>query len=224
MVFPYLREAFFLVEDGASVEQVNEALYSFGMAMGPLAMDDLAGIDVGYAIRQEFKRFEKAGVRQPLAADMLFKLGRLGQKTGRGWSKYDENRKPSPDPEVAALIEKTARDAGIERRQISSSEIVDRCIYALVNEGARILEEGIAQRAVDIDITYIYGYGFPAWRGGPMFYADIVGLDKVLTRVEEFERQHGSELWSPAPLLKRLAEAGQTFATFDKEKESAARA
>ncbi len=216
MVIPYLREAQFLVEEGASVEQVNQALYDFGMAMGPLAMDDLAGIDVGYAIRQEFKHVEKPGVRQPLVADKLYQMRRFGQKTGSGWSKYDENRKPSPDAQVAALIENTAREAGIERRQIGSEEIVDRCIYALVNEGARILEDGIALRASDIDVTYIYGYGFPAWRGGPMFYADTVGLKQVLARIQEFEKQHGSDLWSPAPLLKRLAESGQTFESFDK--------
>ena len=224
MVFPYVREACFLVEEGASVEQVNQALYDFGMAMGPLAMDDLAGVDVGHAIREEFKRFEKPGVRRPVAVEELYKLGRYGQKTGRGWSKYDENRKPSPDPEVAALIEEAARKAGIERREISPQEIVDRCIYALVNEGARILDEGIALRAVDIDITYIYGYGFPAWRGGPMFYADTAGLKNVLARIEEFEKQHGPDLWAPAPLLKKLAETDGTFGALDKEKETAARA
>jgi 3-hydroxyacyl-CoA dehydrogenase len=219
MIAPYLREAQFLVEEGATVEQVNQALYDFGMAMGPLAMDDLAGLDVGWAIRKEFARFEKPGVRVPLVADRLCELRRFGQKTGRGWSLYDANRKPSPDPETAALIEQTAREAGIERRQILPEEIVDRCIYALVNEGARILEEGIALRAVDIDITYLYGYGFPAWRGGPMFYADTVGLANVLMRVEELERKHGSDLWAPAPLLRRLAEAGETFSDSDKQKE-----
>lgn len=224
MIAPYLREAFFLVEEGASVEQVNQALYDFGMAMGPLAMDDLAGIDVGWAIRQESKRFEKPGVRRPLVPDLLYEQRRFGQKTGRGWSKYDENRKQSPDPEVAALIEDTATKAGIERRQISNEEIVDRCIYALVNEGARLLEEGIALRAVDIDITYLYGYGFPARRGGPMFYADTVGLKDVLSRIEEFEKRHNADLWSPAPLLKRLADSGKTFASLDKEKEAGASA
>jgi 3-hydroxyacyl-CoA dehydrogenase len=213
MIGPYLREAQFLVEEGATVEQVNQALYDFGMAMGPLAMDDLAGLDVGWAIRKEFARFEKPGVRKPLVPDLLCEMGRFGQKTGRGWSKYDEKRRASPDPETAALIEKTAREAGIKRRQITSEEIVDRCIYALVNEGARILEDGIALRAVDIDITYLCGYGFPAWRGGPMFYAGTVGLKNVLARIEEFERQHGSDLWSPAPLLKRLAEQGKAFET-----------
>ena len=218
MVGPYLREAQFLVEEGASVEQVNQALYDFGMAMGPLAMDDMAGLDIGWAIRKEFARFEKPGVRRPLLPDMLCELRRLGQKSGRGWSLYNADRKSSPDPEVAALAEKTAREAGIERRTIPGQEIVDRCIYALVNEGARILEDGIALRAVDIDITYIYGYGFPAWRGGPMFYADTVGLTNVLMRIRELEKKHGPDLWSPAPLLERLANEGRTFTDFDKIK------
>jgi 3-hydroxyacyl-CoA dehydrogenase len=215
MLSPYRREAEFLLEEGASVEEVNQALYDFGMPMGPLAMLDLAGLDVGWRVRQEFRHLEKPGVRRPLVEDLLCEMGRFGQKTGRGWSRYDENRKPSPDPEVAALIEEKARGAGIERRKISTEELVDRCIFALVNEGARLLEEGIALRAVDIDIVYIHGYGFPAWRGGPMFYADTVGLKNVVARIEEFEQRHGPELWSPAPLLKRLAEAGATFESRD---------
>ncbi len=221
MVGPYFREAQFLVEEGASVEQVNQALYDFGMAMGPLTVDDLAGLDIGWAVRKEYARFRKPGVRVPLVADKLCEMNRFGQKSGRGWSKYDENRKPSPDEEAAALIAKTAREAGIERRQIANEEIVDRCVYALVNEGARILEEGVALRAVDIDITYLYGYGFPAWRGGPMFYADTVGLSEVLARIEEFEKRHGSGLWAPAPLLKKLVLDGKTFKDFDKQKEGA---
>ncbi|HEV8146104.1 MAG TPA: 3-hydroxyacyl-CoA dehydrogenase NAD-binding domain-containing protein [Bryobacteraceae bacterium] len=222
MIAPYGRESQFLVEEGAAVEAVDQAIYDFGLAMGPLAMGDLAGLDVGWRIRKEFKHLEKPGVRVPLVSDQLCEMGRFGQKTGAGWYKYDENRRAIPDPEVAALIEKTARAAGVERRNITNEEIVDRCIYALVNEGARLLEEGIAIRAVDIDIVYLNGYGFPAWRGGPMFYADTVGLKNVLARVEEFEQRHGSDLWAPAPLLKRLAEAGKTFASYDKEKESAA--
>ncbi len=218
----YLREAQFLVEEGASVEQVNQALYDFGMAMGPLAMDDMAGLDIGWAIRKEFARFEKPGVRRPRLPDLLCELRRFGQKSGRGWSLYDADRKSSPDPETAALAEKTAKESGIERRTILDEEIVDRCIYALVNEGARILEDGIALRAVDIDITYIYGYGFPAWRGGPMFYADTVGLNNVLMRIQELQGKHGSDLWSPAPLLARLAKEGRTFGSFDKQRESAA--
>jgi 3-hydroxyacyl-CoA dehydrogenase len=222
MLTPYLREAQFLVEEGAAVEEVNQALYDFGMAMGPLAMSDLAGLDVGWRIRKEFKHLEKPGVRVPLVADQLCEMGRFGQKTGRGWSKYDENRQPSADPETAALIEQTARAAGIERRGITREEIVDRCIFALVNEGAYVLGEGIALRAADIDVVYLNGYGFPAWRGGPMFYADTVGLKTVLARVEEFRQRHGDDLWSPAPLLRRLADTGGTFTDFDRQRGVAA--
>jgi 3-hydroxyacyl-CoA dehydrogenase len=218
MLGPYLREAQFLVEEGASVAQVNQALYDFGMAMGPLAMSDLAGLDVGWRIRKEFKHLERSGVRQPLVADLLCGMGRFGQKTGRGWSKYDENRNPTDDPETGALIEKTARAAGIERRNINAGEIIARCVLALINEGAKLLEEGIALRASDIDVVYLNGYGFPAWRGGPMFYADTIGLNHVLERVEDFQKRHGADLWSPAALLKHLAASGKTFANFDKRK------
>jgi 3-hydroxyacyl-CoA dehydrogenase len=212
MVEPYLREAEFLLEEGASVEAVDQALYDFGMAMGPLAMSDLAGLDVFWRIRKEYRHLEKPKVRKPLAADLLCEKGRYGQKTSAGWYRYDENRRPAPDPEVAALIDKTARAAGIERREITPEEIVERTIYALINEGARVLEEGVALRPVDIDIVYIHGYGFPAWRGGPMFHADTVGLPKILERIKEFEKRHGSALWAPAPLLERLAASGKTFA------------
>jgi 3-hydroxyacyl-CoA dehydrogenase len=215
MLGPYFREAQFLLEEGASVELINQTLYDFGWAMGPLAVSDLAGLDVGWRIRKEFKHLEKPGVRVPLVADRLCERGHFGQKTGRGFSRYDEDRRPSPDRETAALSEEVARQAGIERRTITPEEIVDRCLYALVNEGARLLGEGIALRAADIDVVYLNGYGFPAWRGGPMFYADAVGLDKVLARIEEFEARHGSDLWSPAPLLKQLARDGQRFASYD---------
>ena len=213
MFHPYRREAQFLVEEGASVEAVDGALYDFGMAMGPLATGDLAGLDIGWRIRKEHRHLQKPGVRQPIAEDRLCELGRFGQKAGAGWYKYDENRRPIPDPEVAALVRQWAGEAGIAQRQISAEEIVDRCIYALVNEGARILEEGYALRAADINIIYLNGYGFPAYRGGPMWYADTVGLKKVYDRVCEFQQQHG-EFWQPAPLLKRLADQGQTFAEF----------
>jgi len=214
-LMPYLREAQFLVEEGASVEDVNGALYDFGMAMGPLAMSDLAGLDVSWRIRQEFKHLEKPGVRVPLVSDKLCEMGRFGQKTGRGWSQYDEARNPSPDAETAALIEKTAREAGIERRAVGREEIVERCIFALINEGARLLGEGVALRAADIDVVYLNGYGFPVWRGGPMFYGGEVGLKNVLARVREFEGKHGPDLWSPAPLLVELAEGAQTFEDYD---------
>ncbi|HYX71021.1 MAG TPA: 3-hydroxyacyl-CoA dehydrogenase NAD-binding domain-containing protein, partial [Terriglobales bacterium] len=213
MFGPYRREAQFLVEEGASVEAVDAALTGFGMAMGPLATGDLAGLDVGWRIRKEYRHLEKPGVRQPLAEDRLCEMGRFGQKTGAGWYKYDENRRAVPDPEVEELVRKWAGEAGIAQRQISAEEILERCMYALVNEGARILEEGYAMRAVDIDIIYLNGYGYPAYRGGPMWYADTVGLKKVLERIREFEKQHG-ELWQPAPLLVRLAGQGMDFAGF----------
>src|SRR6267154_2558571 len=186
MLACYLREAQLLVEEGAKVEAVDAALYEFGMAMGPLAMGDLAGLDVGWRIRKEYKHLEDSTVRHAILADALCEMGRYGQKTGAGWYRYDENRNPSPDPEVTALIEKLTREAGVERRAIGAEEIVERTIYALVNEGAKILEEGFALRAVDIDIIYLTGYGFPVYRGGPMWYADAVGLKKVYDRVVEF--------------------------------------
>jgi 3-hydroxyacyl-CoA dehydrogenase len=215
MFHPYRREAQFLVEEGASIEAVDRALYEFGMAMGPLSVADLAGLDIGWRIRKEYRHLEKPGVRQPLAEDRLCEMGRYGQKTRAGWYRYDEQRRQIPDREIAELVRGWSREKGIEQREISSHEIVERCIYALVNEGARILDEGFALRAVDIDVIYLNGYGFPAHRGGPMFYADTVGLNKVYERVCDFERTHG-ENWRPAPLLKRLAGAGKTFADFKK--------
>jgi 3-hydroxyacyl-CoA dehydrogenase len=221
MFGPYRREAQFLVEEGAGIEAVDKALYDFGMAMGPLATGDLAGLDVGWRIRKEYRHLQKPGIRQPLAEDNLCELGRFGQKTGAGWYKYDDQRHAFPDPQVTQLVRKWAAEAGIPQRQISAEEIVDRCLYALVNEGARILEEGYALRAVDIDIIYLNGYGFPAYRGGPMWYADTVGLKTVYERIREFEQQHG-EMWAPAPLLKQLAEQGKTFAEFNKQQRATA--
>jgi 3-hydroxyacyl-CoA dehydrogenase len=219
MFGPYRREAQFMMEEGATVEAIDKAMYDYGMAMGPLAVGDLAGLDVGWRIRKEFKHLEKPGVRMPLSEDKLCEMGRYGQKTGAGWYKYDENRKPIIDPEVEANVRKWAAEAGIKQHEISKEEIVDRLIYALVNEGARILEEGYALRAVDIDIIYLTGYGFPGHRGGPMWYADTVGLKKVYERIQQFHKEHG-ENWEPAPLLKRLAEEGKSFTDLDKEKEA----
>ncbi|MEQ1886076.1 MAG: 3-hydroxyacyl-CoA dehydrogenase NAD-binding domain-containing protein [Bryobacteraceae bacterium] len=211
MMQAYVREAKFLLEEGATVESVNGAIYEFGLAMGPFAMEDSVGLDVMHHIDIEAKRFEKPGVRRPIVLERMIEAGRLGLKNGKGWSKYDESKKASPDPEVAALIEKASKESDIARREISKEEIVDRCLLALVNEGARILEEGIALRAVDIDIVYLTGYGFPVWRGGPMYYADTVGLKNVLARIEEFGAKFGLVRWTPAPLLKRLAEEGKGF-------------
>jgi 3-hydroxyacyl-CoA dehydrogenase len=220
MFGPYRREAQFLVEEGASVVAIDKALSDFGMALGPLATGDLAGLDVGWRIRKEYRHLEKPGIRQPFVEDNLCELGRFGQKTGAGWYQYDEQRRAMPDPVVDDLIRKWVTVAGIPQREISAAEIVDRCLYALVNEGARILEEGYALRASDIDIIYLNGYGFPAYRGGPMWYADTVGLKQVYARISEFHRQHG-EIWQPDPLLARLAEQGKTFAQFGLEEGAA---
>jgi len=208
MLLPYMREAQFLVEEGATPWAVDQALYEWGMAMGVFAVDDMAGIDVGWRVTEAHKHLRQTGGRVPLVMEKLYRMGRLGQKTGRGWYKYDENRKASPDVEVEALIGETARAAGIERREIGAKEIVERCIYALVNEGARILEEGYALRASDIDTIYLTGYGFPSYRGGPMWYAGEAGLAEVYRRVCEFRERHGA-LWEPAPLLARLAGEGK---------------
>ena len=214
MMFPYMREAQFLIEEGATPAQVDRALNNFGMAMGIFAVDDMGGIDLNWRVQQEYAHLVKPGIRQPLMLRKLFELGRYGQKTGRGWYVYDENRKATPDPDVEALIEQTAKDAGIERRAITDEEIIERCIYVMINEGARILEEGHASRASDIDAIYFSGYGFPAYRGGPMWYADTVGVKKVYDKIEEFHRKHG-KLWEPAPLLKRLAAEGKNFASLE---------
>ncbi|HLJ51009.1 MAG TPA: 3-hydroxyacyl-CoA dehydrogenase NAD-binding domain-containing protein [Bryobacteraceae bacterium] len=213
MFGPYRREAQFLAEEGATPEQIDKALYDYGMAMGPLATGDLAGLDVGWRIRKEFGDVNDTSVRQPLMEDRLCEMGMYGQKTGAGWYKYDEKRRPQHNPEVDRLVEEIRKEKGIEPRAISDQEIIERTLYILVNEGARILEEGFALRSVDIDIIYLNGYGFPAYRGGPMWYADTIGLKEVYERVCEFERQHG-KLWTPAPLLKRLAEEGKRFADF----------
>jgi 3-hydroxyacyl-CoA dehydrogenase len=216
MFHPYRRESQFLVEEGASIAEVDDVLYDFGMAMGPLAVGDLAGLDVGWRIRKEFKHLDPPGLRTALVEDQLCEMGYYGQKTGAGWYRYDEKRNRLPNPEAEELVRKAVAGAGIVQRSISREEILDRCLLALVNEGARILEEGIALRAVDIDTIYVNGYGFPAHKGGPMWYADSVGLDRVLSRTEEFERQHG-ELWKPAPLLRKLASEGRTFASLQQE-------
>ena len=213
MMFPYMYEAQFLVEEGATPEQVDRALTDFGMAMGIFAVDDMAGVDVAWRVRQELGA--GTGARQPLVADKLYELGRYGQKTGKGWYRYDESRKATPDSDVVSLIRSTAAAAGITQRTFTDTEIVERCVYALVNEGARSVEDGSAQRASDIDVIYANGYGFPAWRGGPMFFADRTGLDVIYNRILEFQHQHGDR-WTPAPLLTELARRGSTFRELDR--------
>jgi 3-hydroxyacyl-CoA dehydrogenase len=213
MIDPYLRQAMFLLEEGALPRQVDRALEQFGMAMGPFRMADLAGNDVGWYIRKR-RYIEKPHLKISRVADRICELGRFGQKTGAGWYRYEAGRREAiPDSAVDELIIAYSKEIGVTRRKISDEEIVERCIYALVNEGAKILEEGIALRASDIDLIYLTGYGFPPYRGGPMFYADTVGLYGVVRSMNRFAANpHGDPgFWKPAPLLAKLASEGKTF-------------
>ena len=211
MLAHYGRQAQDMILEGALPQDVDGALYEFGLAMGPFAMGDLAGLDVGWRIRKRRMAERRLNRSDDPVADALCEKGRYGQKTGAGWYKYEAGaRTPVPDPEVEAMIVAESERRGIARRGIDAREIVERCMYQLVNEGAKILEEGIAARASDIDVIYANGYGFPRWRGGPMFHADLVGLKTVYDSVSRFYDRFG-EAWRPAPLLERLAAAGQTF-------------
>jgi 3-hydroxyacyl-CoA dehydrogenase len=211
MLEKYGQQSLFLVDEGASPQQVDRALQDWGMAMGPFAMYDMAGNDIGWEIRKRRYR-ERPGFVYSRIADRVCELGRFGQKTGKGFYKYEPGgRKPIPDPEVDSLIASYRKEIGVQPRAISDEEIVERCIYALVNEGAHILEEGIALRASDIDMVYLTGYGFPAFRGGPMFYADSVGLQKVLDSILKFQKGWQGAQWQPAPLLEKLAREGKRF-------------
>ncbi len=219
MLRAYRREAQLLLEEGASPRQVDSALEGWGMAMGPFAVQDLAGIDIAMSSRHVFESLARPGSRNPQVMEMLYAQGRFGQKTGAGWYRYDEKRNARIDPEVEALIDSVARESGTVRRSISAEEIVERTIYALINEGARILEEGYALRASDVDLVYINGYGFPAYRGGPMHFAEELGLPVVYKRILEFRATHGAN-WEPSPLLARLAESGGTFSAWDSERSN----
>lgn len=208
MLHKYAHEAQHLLLEGALPQQVDRVITAFGFAMGPMATSDLAGIDVGWRIRKAKPKPERYGWG---VADRLAEMGHFGQKTGVGFYKYEDgSRVPIPNPEVEKLIVEIAEKHGVTRRSISDQEILDRCLFAMINEGAKILEEKIALRSSDVDTVWINGYGFPAHRGGPMFHADHVGLAKVLHTVEEFGRKHG-KAWDPAPLLVRLANEGKTF-------------
>jgi 3-hydroxyacyl-CoA dehydrogenase len=209
----YTRQAGEIILQGATPYQVDNVINAFGMPMGPFQMNDLVGLDLGWRARQ------LAGVKPedvPITArvaDKLCALGRFGQKPNRGYDIYPEgSRAGQPDPEVVGMVEATSAEVGIQRRPISDEEVLKRCLYPLINEGAKILEAGVALRPCDIDIVYINGYGFPEVTGGPMFWADQQGLDKVLADIRQFEAEYG-EAWKPAPLLERLVREGKTFAS-----------
>jgi 3-hydroxyacyl-CoA dehydrogenase len=211
MLEKYGQQSLFLLDEGASPQQVDAALAKFGMAMGPFTMYDMAGNDIGWEVRKRRYR-ERPDFVYSKIADRVCEQGRFGQKTGKGFYKYEPgNRKPIPDPAVDEIISAYRKEIKISPRQISDEEIVQRLIYALVNEGAHILEEGIALRASDIDMVYLTGYGFPPYRGGPMFYADTVGLAKVLSSIEGFQKGYQGQAWKPAPLLVKLAKEGRRF-------------
>ena len=212
MLYAYRRQADFLLEEGALPDQIDRVIYDFGMPMGPYAMGDLAGLDVGWRIRQRQAATRPAHLRYSTVADRVCELGRFGQKTNAGWFRYEPgSRTPIPDPVVNELVLQVSADNGFIRREVSDQEILERCMYPLINEGAKILEEGLAQRASDIDVIWMYGYGFPRYRGGPMFWADLVGLGTIYDMMRRLHDEHGDYWLEPAPLLKQLAEQGRGF-------------
>jgi len=211
MLEKYVQQSLFLLDEGATPRQIDGALQAFGMAMGPFTMYDMAGNDIGWEIRKRRAK-ERPDFVYGRFADRIAEKGWFGQKTGRGWYRYQPgNRKPIPDPEVDSMLDSYRKEMALKTRTISDDEIVERCMYALANEGAHILGEGIALRASDIDMVYLTGYGFPLYRGGPMFYADTVGLANVLGAIEKFQRGYQGNQWKPAPLLVKLANEGRRF-------------
>ena len=212
MIHTYLREAEYLIEEGALPQQVDNAIESFGFAMGPFRMCDLAGLDIGWAIRKRRKSEGLVSKRYVSIPDQLCERGWFGQKTGSGYYTYESgSRVPIVNPEVNAIVENASSEKGITRRTIEANEIVDRLMYALINEGAGILAEGVAQRASDIDVIYAAGYGFPRYRGGPMFYAQTIGLSNVVEGIERYSNQAHGEHWQVSPFLSDLVQKNQTF-------------
>jgi 3-hydroxyacyl-CoA dehydrogenase len=209
-------EAERMLIEGALPQDVDGAIVEFGFPMGPFAMSDLAGIDVGARARKAL------GVRAEIA-DAIADLGRYGQKTGRGFYIYNPgSRTPQPDPEVEAIIAAASKKGGISRRTIDKKEIVERLIFPMINEGAQILKEGIAQRPSDIDVIWVYGYGWPVWRGGPMFYADQIGLPYIRDRLAEYAKRANDPRLAPGAMLNRLADQKTTFASLTDSKKTAA--
>jgi 3-hydroxyacyl-CoA dehydrogenase len=213
MIAKYAQGAQWLLQQGASPQQIDKALEEWGMAMGPFRMGDLAGNDVSWYIRKRHYE-ENPSMERDIISDKLCELGRFGQKTGAGWYRYEPgSRNPLPDPLVDQILEESRKEMGIKPRKISHTEIIERCIYPLINEGARILDEGIALRASDIDVIYIYGFGFPSFRGGPMIYADTISPFSIVRSLNHFasEPDADAKFWEPSPFLRKLAETGKTF-------------
>jgi len=213
MIEQYARQAGFLLDEGCTPAQVDKAVEKFGFAMGPFRMGDLAGNDIGWAIRKR-RYAEKPGMRYSRTADLLCELGRFGQKTGAGWYDYQAGQRDAiVSPVVLDMLDKHRASLGIKPRKIGDTEIVERLVFSLVNEAAHLLEEGIAARASDVDMVYITGYGFPFWRGGPMLYADSLGLFNVVQAMHRFAKNplDDAAFWQPAPLLARLVAEGKTF-------------
>ncbi|RPH87805.1 MAG: 3-hydroxyacyl-CoA dehydrogenase [Deltaproteobacteria bacterium] len=205
------RECGFMLEEGALPWQIDKVIYNFGFPMGPYAMGDMAGLDVGWRNRKAKMDVLSPREKKCNILDKICQMGRFGQKTGSGFYKYDEKRNATPDPLIEELIIKHSQEVGIKRRTITDQEIIERAIYSMINEGAKILEEGIAARPLDIDVVWLYGYGFPIYLGGPMFYADTVGVRKVYDAILKYKDLVGAEYWTPSPLLEKLAKEGKGF-------------
>lgn len=220
MLEGYFGEAAIMVEEGAEPEHIDRVMYEFGMAMGPLAVSDLAGLDIGWAKRKAAGNGVATDIPGSFVPNRLCEMGRYGQKTNRGYYLYEKgSRAPVPDPEVKDFAEQAARKFGIGPRDFDDREILERCLYPLINIGAAILEEGIALRASDIDLVYLNGYGFPVWRGGPMHWAGVIGLDVVAAGVRQYSRKSDLGHWKLSGVLENLADDGKTFEDYDKENQ-----
>ena len=219
MLRQYAQQAQLCMIEGGSPEQIDSVLQTFGMAMGPLAVGDLAGLDIGYKARQGLTDQEKGDPKTYKIADTLVEMGRLGQKAGAGYYKYDpKTRQRISDPDVMGIICQVADDLNVVRKELSDEEILNRHLFALINEGMKILEEGIAQRPGDIDVVYVFGYGFPAYKGGPMHLAETIGLKKVYETICDFRNAYGETQWTPAALLEQLVKENKTLAQWAADK------
>ena len=216
MLAPYFRQGDFLVEEGAMPQDIDNVVEEYGFRMGPFRVSDLAGLDISWAIEKRRAETRPLDERFSPLLDRICQLGRYGQKTGAGWYLYEEGRKAVPDPVIEEIIFARSHEMSLNRRIIEDDEILQRCLYSMINEGAKILEEGLAIRSSDIDVIWLHGYGFPRHRGGPMFYADLVGLRNVCDKLDEFHREWGDK-WQPSGLLRSLADSDSSFGEWDKK-------